>query len=222
MPPREASRPGNSGEHDQRPGDATDLNMTRKPDIIERPLARSTMTAWMFIATSMAPTPAPNDNSAAASTRLLSVWARTGSAAQISIVAGLRGSATPTIGQSAGQRHTGERASPKQSSSKPSVASSRPARSLAKGMSGAQGGKAKPAMKNAARWRPVAGDAKPDVTWARPIPCGKEIASTVRRHPRAFGNDRLTVLQSDRPGGLIAALDAQRRAPSLTRQRRRG
>ena len=59
------------------------LNRPWKPDIMVRPLARSTITAWMFMATSTAPTAAPNASSAKASDSAVDAVASAGSSAQM-------------------------------------------------------------------------------------------------------------------------------------------
>ena len=128
------------------------LNRPWNPDIIVRPDARSTMIAWMFMATSTAPIAAPNASSAGTSTATLDAVASTGSIAVISSVA-----TTITVRQPARADHSPASGiviiepAPRHSSSRPSVASSRPARDFANGTSGAHADMPMPAMRNTMR-----------------------------------------------------------------------
>ena len=128
------------------------LNRPWNPDIIDRPLARSTMIAWMFMVTSIAPRLAPNTSSAAASSAGLETVANRG-----------RTRHSGTVDAMTTRRHPNRAASapandivtsdptPRQSRSSPSAPSPIPARALANGTSGAQAAMPKPAMKNTMR-----------------------------------------------------------------------
>ena len=128
------------------------LNRPWKPDIMERPLARSTMMAWMFIVTSMVPMPAPNSISAATSSGSAESTARKGSAAAMTRAATImtrrqpnRGAHAPAMGMVAMEPM------PRHSRSSPSAPSLTSACALAKGTSAAQAAPAKPAMKKTTR-----------------------------------------------------------------------
>lgn len=143
---------GRTGDRDQRrraqcqrtatppaPAMPPTLYMPWNPDIIARPLARSTITACRFITTSSTPRLAPNTANAAASTGIEGVGISAGRHRQITVPAARivrrqpkRAASPPASGIISTEP------TPRQSSISPSCASSRASLRLANGISGAQ------------------------------------------------------------------------------------
>lgn len=122
------------------------------PDIIDRPLAASTTIAWMFIATSMAPRPAPNT---------ISVTASKGSADDVAssgrLLASITAATTMTARQPNLDASTPENGMvivdpiPRHSRSSPRLPSLMAACAFAYGTSAAHAALPNPATKNATR-----------------------------------------------------------------------
>jgi hypothetical protein len=141
------------------------LKSAWKPDIMGRPLARSTITACTLIVTSTVPIVAPNANTLATSSVRLDASASMGSAAHRISTAAVRTVRQPN--RAANEAANGIAAMeprPRHSSTKPSVRSSAVTRALANGTKGAQADIAKPAMKNTTRVENCS--AAPGADWA--------------------------------------------------------
>ena len=128
------------------------LNNPWKPDIMARPLARSTMIACMFIDTSMAPMLAPNTSNAATRTGAGDATASAGNIAATNSADAMITRRQPSLADKApASGIMAIEPAPRQSSSSPRVPSLMFARAFANGTSGAQAALPKPAMKNAIR-----------------------------------------------------------------------
>jgi len=128
------------------------LNRPWKPDIIERPLARSTMMAWKFIATSIAPTPAPNNISVSTSDGNAERVARKGIVVATTRVAATMTRQQPNLAARApASGIVTIEPTPRHSRSSPSAPSLISARALANGTSAAHAELPKPVMKKTIR-----------------------------------------------------------------------